>query len=146
MAEGEHNGNTFVALDSLCANEFEVEVDGEKVEGVFRVSGLTLFKAGGVDNAVLITKMVQRDGNNPVNRWMRETVHALGTEAHSTRTVSVVAIDDGVETRRWIMENAWITGVAYSEFNSGSTEMIEECIRIQYDSMRILWSTTANEG
>ena len=36
--------NTFVALDSLCANEFALEIDGEPIDGIFRVSGLTTFK------------------------------------------------------------------------------------------------------
>lgn len=140
MAEG----NTLIALDSLCANEFAVEVNGERVEGVFRVSGLTLFKSGGIEDSVLITKMVQRDGNNVINRWLRETINAQGTEAHATRTVSVIAMDDGTETRRWTLENAWVTGVSYSDFNSGSTEMIEECIRVQYDTLRLAWPATAN--
>jgi hypothetical protein len=32
------------ALDSLSANEFAVEIDGERVEGVFSVNNLIAFK------------------------------------------------------------------------------------------------------
>ncbi len=39
-----NDANTLIAVDSLVANEFEVHLEGEKVLGVFRVSGLTPFK------------------------------------------------------------------------------------------------------
>lgn len=140
------NENTFVALDSLCANEFTLEIDGEPLDGVFRVSGLTTFKLDGetlkpVQEPFQLVKMVQRDGNNVFNRWLRETT-AVKNGARPTRTVAVVAIDDGVETRRWTAKNAWIIAVSYSDFNSASFEMVEEIVTIQYESLEESWPAT----
>ena len=90
-----------------------------------------------------MVKMVQRDGNNAFNRWLRETT---GTQdgARPTRTVAVVAIDDGVETRRWTAKNAWIIGVSYSDFNSASFEMVEETVTIQYETLEETWPATVD--
>jgi phage tail-like protein len=130
--------NTFVAVDSLVANEFHVELDGTALQGIFRISGLTPFKldASGspVNEPFLLSKMVQRDGNNPFNTWLRETTAARGAD-RPRRTVSVVAIDDGTETRRWTFSGAFISGVTYSAFDSASNEMVEENVTIAYDSV-----------
>jgi phage tail-like protein len=141
--------NTIHALDSLCANEFAVEVEGEKIPGIFRVSDLTSFKldTGGsalkiVSEPFKITKMVQRDGNSVFNRWLRETVNAKDSAKRPTRTVAVMAIDDGVETRRWTVNGAWISEISYSDFNSGSFEMVEETVTIHYDSIDESWPVT----
>ncbi len=130
--------NTFIALDSLCANEFEVEVNGEKANGVFRISGLALF--GDSDSTMLITKMVQRDGNLPLNKWIRETM----SNPDAARTVAIIAVDDGVEARRWILEGARLVSVTYSDFSSTSTEMIEECLTVSYERVGVQWSANSN--
>jgi hypothetical protein len=139
--------NTFLAIDSLCANEFAMEIDGESIDGIFRVSGLTTFKLDTVtlkpvQEPFQLVKMVQRDGNNAFNRWLRETT-AAKDGSRPTRTVAVVAIDDRVETRRWTATNAWISAVNYSDFNSASFEMVEEAVTIQYESLEETWPATA---
>lgn len=141
-----------VEIDSLVANEFEVELDGEKLPGVFRVSGLVSFKLDGeegshavrVQEPFVLTKMVQRDGNNAFNKWLRETVSAGPGQARPRRTLSVVAVDDGEETRRWTVTGAWIKEVRYSEFDTGSSAMIEEIVTIVYDELTESWPATPN--
>lgn len=141
-----------VAVDSLVANEFDVEIDGEKLLGIFRVSGLVSFKLDGTDenNAQVVqppfvlAKMVQRDGNNTFNKWLRETVNTGPGEAHPRRTVAVVAVDDGTETRRWTAEGAWISEVRYTDFDTGSSDMVEEVVTIHYDTLTETWPATPN--
>ena len=135
--------NTIVAVDSLVANEFEVEIEGEKLLGVFRVDGLVTFMLDGDGNRVgqpfQLAKMVQRDGNNPFNKWLRETASG---KAKPRRELAIVAIDDGVETRRWTVKGAWIRKVSYSSFDTASSEMVEEIITIHYDKLVEIWSAT----
>jgi len=139
---------TLVEVDSLVANEYAVELDGEVLIGVFRVSGLTPFKLSptneSIKEPVILSKMVQRDGNNTFNKWLRETVAARHSIERPTRTLAVVAIDDGVETRRWTLNGAYITEVSYSDFDSASSEMVEEIVTIQYADIDESWSATPN--
>lgn len=123
-------------IDSLVANEFTVELDGASVDGVFRVSGLTLFKTT-VDTPVVITKMVQRDASAPFNKWLKDTLNAVGKVP--TRTVSVTAVDDGVAVRRWTFNDAHVASVTYSDFDSSSAEMVEERIVLNYGSVSHAW-------
>jgi hypothetical protein len=125
-------------LDSLVANEFIVEIDGTSISGVFRVSGLTLFKTA-VDTPLLITKMVQRSPSAPMNQWLRETLDAVGKVP--TRTLDIVAVDDGVPTRRWTFNEAHIQAATYSDFDSASVEMVEERVAIHYASVTHTWLT-----
>lgn len=144
--------DTMIAIDSLVANEFEVELDGEKLPGIFRVSGLVSFKLDGTDESgayrvqspVVITKMVQRDGNNAFNRWLRETIKASAGQPRPRRTIEVVAVDDGVEIRRWTLRGAWIKEVRYSDFDTGSSQMIEEIVTIQFGELEESWPATPN--
>lgn len=135
-----------IALDSLVANEFEVQLDGETVSGIFRVGGLTTFKldqdGDRVHEPITLIKMVQRDGNSKVNKWLRETT-AYGSDK-PRRTLAILAIDDGTEIRRWTLNGAWIQQVAYSAFDTASTEMVEEVLTIYYDSIEESWSATPN--
>jgi hypothetical protein len=55
------------------------------------------------------------------------------------RTLAVIAIDDGVETRRWVIKGAWIAEVSYTDFNSGSRELIEETLVIHYEDIEDYW-------
>lgn len=143
------DAGSMIAVDSLVANEFTVEIDGEVMLGVFRVSGFTPFKlavnpdgAKPLHTPFTLAKMVQRDGNNAFNTWLRETVENGGASPCPRRTLAIVAIDDGVETRRWTVKGAWISAVSYSDFDTGSSEMIEETITIHYDSIEETWSAT----
>ena len=66
-------------IDSLSANEFLVEMDGEAVDGIFKVTGLSPFKLEvkstsalkPVKDAFQIVKMVRRDPQHPFNVWLR---------------------------------------------------------------------------
>lgn len=139
------------ALDSLAANEFQVWLDGVPVSGVFSVKGLTPHSvqtlktwlgliplpASRINKPVVIAKMVQRDPNLPFNRWIRDTL--ANPTGKVTREVHIVAMDEGKETRRWVLYRAWISEIAYSDFDSGSDQLVEERLTLQYDGIRMLW-------
>ena len=137
-----------VHVDSLSANEFEVLLDGERLQGVFRVSGLLPFKLDVkpsltklVRDPFKLSKMVQRDPNLPFNQWLHETFASREDIVRPTRTLEIVAVDDGHETRRWTVKEAWISEISYSDFNSGSNELIEETITIHYDDIVVSWAS-----
>lgn len=134
------------AVDSLSANEFSVEIDGEPVQGVFRVLGLSAFKLDVkpslrklMHDPIKLTKMVQRDPELPINRWLRETSEARDDIVRPIRVLEIVAMDDGVESRRWRLKGAWISEVTYSDFDSGSSELVQEILLIQYDDIETVW-------
>jgi len=135
------------AIDSLSANEFAVEVDGERVEGIFSVKGLISFKLEVKTTSAMkivkdpfkITKMVQRDPENVFNRWLRETIASKADIVRPKRTLTILAIDDGSEVRRWTVTGAWISELSYSDFNTGSSELVEETATIQWDDLEETW-------
>lgn len=134
------DNNTVVELDSLVANEFAVEIDGKATTGIFRIAGLISYTLDSEKpRQVMITKMVQRDASNPFNEWLRAAEQS-GKEA--TRSLAIVAVDDDVETRRWTLKDAYIAEVSYSDFDSGSIEMVEERITIAYASIEHIWSAS----
>jgi hypothetical protein len=51
-----------------------------------------------------------------------------------------VAIDDGIETRRWTLQGAYITAISYSNYDAGLSEMIEECYTIAYEDIEERWT------
>jgi hypothetical protein len=136
------------AIDSLSANEFVVEIEGEKLSGVFRVAGLVSFKLDvkgtnalkSIKEPFKIVKMVQRDPQNVFNRWLIETTSAKADIVRPKRNLAVIAVDDGTEIRRWTVNGAWISEVTYSDFNTGSGELVEETITIQWDEIEETWS------
>jgi phage tail-like protein len=137
------------AIDSLSANEFAVEVDGEAVTGVFRVAGLIAYKLDvrpsltkAQRDPFTLSKMVQRDPALPFNRWIRETIATKDDIVHARRTVDIVALDDGAEVRRWRVKGAWISEIAYSDFDSGSGELVQQRLTIQYDEIEEIWPET----
>jgi hypothetical protein len=136
----ENGANRMEAIDSLIANEFALEVDGARVNGILRVSGLTTFKMAYGSNQIVnqpfkVAKMVQRDGGSPMNRWIRET-RATGENAERPRrTLTILAVDDGTVIRRWTAQGAWISEISYSDFNSASAEMVEETFTIYYNQL-----------
>jgi hypothetical protein len=146
------NGTTIQTIDSLAANEFAVELNGEPVTGIFRITGFFSFKLDVKTTNILkskqepfkIVKMVQRDGNNAINRWIRESITSGEDIDRPTRTLTIVALDDGVETRRWSVKDAWISEISYSDFNTASGEMVEETLLIQYESVEDSWPATPN--
>jgi hypothetical protein len=138
----------FVAVDSLVANEFEIQIDNKPMLGVFRVDGLTTFKLNDkgerVHEPFRIIKMVQRDANNPFNSWLRETI--APNSQRPRRTVSILAVDDGLETRRWTVKGAWIQEVTYSAFDTASHDMVEEIVTIHYDAIEEAFPATPDLG
>jgi len=131
------------ALDSLQGNEFHVELNGEKITGVFRVDGLTSFRLteNGIDKPpVTLAKMVQRDATIPFNKWLRQSVEAGESDQRPTRTLDVVAVDDGDETRRWSLRGAYITSVRYDTFDTSSGDMVEEVVTIAYAALDEQWT------
>lgn len=144
MVLGDPNAKT---IDSLSANEFAVEIDGQRMDGVFRVSGLSSFKMEVkstnafklLRDPVTIVKMAQRDPNNAFNRWVKDTIAAKDDIVRPTRSVAILAIDDGVETRRWTLKDAWIREVSFSDFNSGSAELVEETLVLMYADVDVQW-------
>ncbi len=138
-----------IHIDSLSANEFEVQLDGEVVKGVFRISGLVPFKlevkpsmTKVVREPFTLSKMVQRDPEIAFNRWLRESVAATDDLSRPSRTLEILAIDDGEETRRWTIKGAWISEIAYSDFNTASGDLIEETVTIHYDVISERWQSS----
>lgn len=131
-------------VDSLVANEFAVQLDGEEVQGVFSVETLTPFKLDDdgtrIKPIITIRKMVQRDAELPFNKWHKETMDNRDSTTRPTRKLSVLAIDDGVETRRWTLQDAYITSISYSNYDAGSSEMIEETYTIAYNDIDETWT------
>jgi hypothetical protein len=135
-----------VEIDSLTANEFAVEVDGERATGIFRVSGLIPFKieikptlSKVVREPVKIAKMVERDPQNRFNQWVQESYRSREDIVRPTRQLSIIALDEGSETRRWNIEGAYLIEISYSDFNSGSSELVEEVLTIMYEHIDEAW-------
>lgn len=137
--------NHFIAIDSLVANEFEVHIDDQPMLGVFRVDGLVTFKLDEsgkrVHEPFRIIKMVQRDAHNAFNTWLRQTIASNADKPR--RTITLKAVDDGIETRRWVFKGAWIQKVEYSAFDTASHDMVEEIVTIYYDSLEESFPATS---
>jgi phage tail-like protein len=130
------------AIDSLSSNEFQVEIDGEVASGIFGVSGLHIrcvdLAAGRlVHQPLTITKMVQQDPDLPFNRWVRETLE--NSTSKVTCQIAIVAMDEGVETRRWVYQDAWISDIAFSDFDKAHSVLIEERLTIQHSGVEQIW-------
>lgn len=130
------------ALDSLSANEFRVEINGVAANGIFGVSGICIrsvdMAAGRLVNQPLtIVKMVQHDPSLPFNQWTRETL--ASPTVRVTRDIAVVAMDEGVETRRWVYKNAWISEIAFSDFDMSNDTLIEEQLVLQHGGVEEIW-------
>ncbi|HML20401.1 MAG TPA: phage tail protein [Aggregatilinea sp.] len=129
------------AVDSLSANEFKVEIEGAEAAGIFAVRGLTIRQMDGSGQVtlqpVVIVKMVQQDPTLPFNRWTRETL--ANSSAKVTRELSVVAVDDGVEVRRWVIKDAWISSIALSDFDTAQADLIEERLTIHHGGIEERW-------
>ena len=136
MANANEKSAPVQMLDSLSAYEFQVEIDGQVISGVFGVHGLTSYTAEGERPPLLITKMVQRDPNTPTNRWIQETQQAT---QNPTRDVTIVAMDEGTATRRWTYQQAYITQISYSDFNTALSELVEEQITIRAAAVKEDW-------
>lgn len=145
--------NSQRSIDSLVANEFVFEINDEPVTGIFTIAGLvTLCLELQADGSVrkastpfTVSKMVQRDPHNPFNSWIRETFAATDQRERPTRTLRILAVDNGQPIREWKINDAWISAIHYSDFDSGSGEMVEETVSIHYDSLEESWPLLAGE-
>ena len=139
--------NSIQAVDSLVANEFEVEIDGQPVTGIFSVKDLVSFKLDVKTTTAIkkmkspfkITKMVQRDPQHVFNQWIRDTFAAGDDIVRPTRTITILAVDNHVPTRRWTVNKAWISEIRYTDFDSSSSQMIEETLTIEYEDIEESW-------
>ncbi len=134
-----------IQVDSLIGSEFQVEINGEVISGMFRVDSFVPFKLDAATGDPLhepfrLVKMVQRDGNNTMNTWLRETATAPASKPR--RDVVIKAVDDGIETRVWTAKNAWISEVRYHVFDTASAAMVEEIITVHYESISESWPAT----
>jgi hypothetical protein len=134
-------------IDSLSANEFAVEIEGKRADAILNVTGLISFKLDVKPSLTKlerptfkIGKLVQHDAQQPFNVWIRETTSARDDIVRPVRTLTILALDEGVETRRWTIQGAWISEIAYSKFDTGSSELIEETLTIQYDHIDESWN------
>jgi hypothetical protein len=136
-----------VMLDSLVSNEFAFEINGERVNGVLHIGHLVTFRLQEDGTRILppfeVSKIVERDANSVFNTWLRETISGREVISRPRRDVTIVAVDDGVVTRRWTARNAWIREVRYSAFDSTSFEMVAETYVIAYDDMEDSWPATS---
>jgi hypothetical protein len=129
-------------IDSLSANEFAVEIDGVRAAGILSISDLVTFRLDVKPSLTKlehppfrIGKLVQQDANAPFNVWVRETTGAGADIMRPKRTLTILALDEGVETRRWTIQGAWISEISYSKFDSGSSDLVEETLKIHYDAI-----------
>lgn len=142
--------NGLQAVDSLTANEFVFLINDEPVSGLFRVTGLVTFKLEvktttskkQVYEPFKITKMVQKDGHNSFNKWIRETTQARGDIVRPMRTLTLVAMDEGQPTRRWVVRDAWISEISYSDFDTASGDLVQEVLNIQHSGIDESWPST----
>ncbi len=130
------------SVDSLSANEFQVEIGGEIASGIFGVSGLCpryidVEAVKSVPRPVIVSKMVQQNPELPFNRWTRETLANPTTKI--TREIAIVAMDEGVETRRWVLKEAWISAIAFSDFDQASQELVAEQLTIHHSGIQEIW-------
>ena len=139
------------AIDSLSANEFAVELEGSRAAGIFRVAGLVTFKLDVkpsltkiVSDPFRIVKLVQRDPELPFNRWVRDTIQAKDDIVRPLRVLDIIALDEGIETRRWKVKGAWISEISYSDFDTGSSELIQETLTIHYEEIEEVWGSAVH--
>lgn len=123
------------SIDSLSAHEFQVAINGTTLEGIFSVQGLTSYTESAEVPPLTITKMVQRDPDSPFNAWARETRGGK----RPTRELSVIAMDEGTESRRWVYKDAYITEISFSDFDTARSELVAERIEIRAAVVEEVW-------
>ncbi len=123
------------AVDSLSAHEFRLEINGQPVDGIFSVQGLTALSLEQERPPLVISKMVQQDPSKPFNRWIQESQ----TGGKPIRDIAVVALDEGRETRRWVYRSAYIVSISYSDFDTASGELVEERVAVRAQGVEVVW-------
>ena len=130
-------------IDGQLAKEFALEIDDQRVNGILAIRGLVAFRLDVRTTTAIrklqepfkITRMVQPDPQHPCNVWVRETFDAGEDIVRPARTLCLLALDKGVETQRWTVYDAWISEVGYSDFDSSSSDILEETLTIQYEDV-----------
>lgn len=126
-------------VDSLIGNEFGVELDGQRIDGVMGITNFVTFRkdADGTRHKppFVLAKTVERDAKSPFNAWLRETLAQRHGADLPRRDLLILAIDDGIVTRRWHIKGAWLHEVRYETFDSSSFEMVAEVFTIGYEDM-----------
>ncbi len=130
-------------IDGQLAREFALEIDGQRVTGILAIRGLVAFRLDVRTTTAIrklqepfkITRMVQLDPQHPCNVWVRETFDAGEDIVRPARSLCLLALDKGVETQRWTVYDAWISEVGYSDFDSSSSDILEETLTIQYEDV-----------
>jgi len=126
-------------VDSLIGNEFGVELDGQRISGVMGIANFVTFRKD-VDGTrhlppIVLAKTVERDAQAPFNAWLRATLAERYTTTLPRRELVVLAIDDGIVIRRWLVKEAYIHEVRYETFDSSSFEMVAEVFTIGYEDI-----------
>ena len=115
------------AVDSLSANEFHVELNGEIVTGIFGVRGIHIrhvdLTAGKlVPQPLTVTKMVQQDAELPFNQWARETLAAHAADPRP---------------RIYDLEAFAASRTHDAVWNAGQNQLVREGLMHNY--LRMLW-------
>ncbi len=129
----------FTTVDSLVANEFTLELAGKPVAGIFKIAGFVSFardeNGKRIKPTFEISKMVQRDPKNPFNQWIQDTTASRNGGDAPRRDLALLAVDDGVITRRWTVKGAFITRISYSDFDTASSDMVSETVTLGYNDI-----------
>jgi hypothetical protein len=134
-------------MDSLSANEFAVYLEGIPLRGVLRVAEFKPFKLDVKPTTALkalkepfkLVRLVESDPSSPVNKWLVESINAQTDFDRPKRDLTLVAVDEGIPNRQWLVTGAWISEAAYSSFDSSSREFVEETLTIQWDAIKFEW-------
>jgi hypothetical protein len=134
-------------MDSLSANEFAVYLDETPLRGVLRITDFKPFTLEvnpktalrAVKEPFKLVRLVESDQASPINRWLTQSIESQTDFDRPKRDLTIIAVDEGVPTRQWVVTGAWISGVAYSSFDSGSREFVEETFTLQWDAIRFEW-------
>lgn len=134
-------------MDSLSANEFAVYLQDIPLRGVLRLTDFKPFKLDVKPTTALkalkepfkLVRLVESDPASPINQWVVESINAQTDFDRPKRDLTLVAVDEGVPTRQWMITGAWISEVNYSSFDSGSSEFVEETLTIQWDAIKFEW-------
>ena len=129
-------------LDSLVSNEFAFEINGERVNGVLHIGHLVTFRLQEDGKRLLppfeVSKIVERDASSVFNTWLRETIAVRESASRPRRDVTIVAVDDGVVTRRWTARNAFPTKVQASDLKADGNEVAIETLELAHEGLTLV--------
>lgn len=123
--------------NTLQANEFTVEIDGELIDSIVTCEAFTYLQgdAGGGRSSISMRKRVEDSPTTAFNRWLIETLAAPAADSRPCRTVVVTALNDGTPIRRWTFAGSKIMSIVQGGFEVDSYEFADEQVTIGYDRM-----------